>query len=79
MLIFLLTLWRLLSQGTNVSSITSLLNDANIVRDDRDSRLSFLGADASITGGFQDAWLDTADAVLGELIKFLLKSLQTWH
>lgn len=62
---FLLTL--LTAHGTNVSSITSLLNDANIVRDDRDSRLSFLGADASITGGFQDSWLDTADAVLGEI------------
>ncbi|PWN43914.1 alpha/beta-hydrolase [Ceraceosorus guamensis] len=60
-------------QGTNTSSLSSLLNDANFIRDDLDSRLSFLGADASVVGGFQDAWLDTADQVLSQVKSALSK------
>lgn len=54
-------------QGTNTSSLYSLLNDGDFVRDERDARLDFLGSDASVSGGFQDAWLDTADAVLAQV------------
>ena len=53
-------------QGTNSSSFSSILNDADFAMDPINSRLSYLG-DVKVHGGFQDTWLRTADSVLAQV------------
>lgn len=38
---------------------------------DPDSRIAFLGDGVSVNEGFQNAWLDTADAVLKEVQRLI--------
>lgn len=54
-------------QGTNMSSFSSILNDADFGKDPVNSRLSYLGSGVEVHGGFQDTWLRTADSVLGQV------------
>lgn len=54
-------------QGTNTSSFSSILNDADFFLDAADSRLSYLGSGVEIHGGFQDTWLETADQILTQV------------
>ncbi|EPQ26550.1 uncharacterized protein PFL1_05872 [Pseudozyma flocculosa PF-1] len=54
-------------QGTNTKSFASILNDVDFFLDPTDSRLSFLGSDVKIHGGFQDTWKATADQVLAQV------------
>ncbi|TKY86142.1 hypothetical protein EX895_004967 [Sporisorium graminicola] len=54
-------------QGTNTSSFSSILNDADFNKDPVNSRLSYLGSDVEVHGGFQDTWLRTADSVLAQV------------
>ncbi|PWY97469.1 alpha/beta-hydrolase [Testicularia cyperi] len=60
-------------QGTNTSSFSSILNDADFGLDAADSRLSYLGSDVKIHGGFQDTWLRTADSILAQVKSALTK------
>lgn len=53
-------------QGTNTSSFSSILNDADFALDPINSRLSYLGS-VKVHGGFQDTWLRTADSVLAQV------------
>lgn len=53
-------------QGTNTSSFSSILNDADFGQDPINSRLSYLG-NVEVHGGFQDTWLRTADSVLAQV------------
>ncbi|SPC67473.1 related to triacylglycerol lipase precursor [Ustilago sp. UG-2017b] len=53
-------------QGTNTSSFSSILNDADFALDPINSRLSYLGT-VEVHGGFQDTWLRTADSVLAQV------------
>ncbi len=53
-------------QGTNTSSFSSILNDADFALDPVNSRLSYLGS-VKVHGGFQDTWLRTADSVLAQV------------
>lgn len=53
-------------QGTNSSSFSSIINDADFGQDPINSRLAYLG-DVEVHGGFQDTWLRTADSVLAQV------------
>lgn len=53
-------------QGTNTSSFSSIINDADFALDPINSRLSYLGS-VKVHGGFQDTWLRTADSVLAQV------------
>lgn len=53
-------------QGTNTSSFSSIINDADFALDPINSRLSYLG-NVEVHGGFQGTWLRTADSVLAQV------------
>ncbi|KAJ1023495.1 hypothetical protein NDA16_003112 [Ustilago loliicola] len=60
-------------QGTNTSSFSSIINDADFALDPINSRLSYLG-NVEVHGGFQDTWLRTADSVLAQVKSALAKN-----
>ncbi|KIY68021.1 alpha/beta-hydrolase [Cylindrobasidium torrendii FP15055 ss-10] len=59
-------------QGTNPDNIMSILNDADFVPDDIDTRfITSAGDDVKVHNGFQDTFLHTADAILNATMSAL--------